>query len=162
MTKMGSDAPMLVVNVPLLNLPDVVMVKQSPLLDSGCVLDASYNSLVEELSPLSWGCKGNDSTAAATDECSIDSPAPSEPATLFQQLIDCGFFSVMPQPADSYQTDNDFVDNFDCFSTAIIAFTRQVLQCHLLHTVSLLNVVQRRCLQMFISVAFDMSRYLQV
>jgi hypothetical protein len=154
--QLGSEPPILMVSVPL--LPDLVMDQGSHFLDSGCVSDSSYQSPTENRS-LSLCSVVKDCTP---NESFGDLPTISEPVTIFQQLIDCGFLAVPSSQPDSYQADNDFVENFDCFLPSIAVFAQQTLRCHLMHTASLLNVVQRRCLQMFISVAFDMSRYLQV
>ena len=96
----------------------------------------------------------------------------SSALNLFQQLLDLGYVSFLPgsSTADiarfrldstshsrtSY-VESEFVENFDNFPN-IVQFTHSVLQNYLIKTVCLLNVVNTRCLQMFINTAFDMAR----
>lgn len=94
---------------------------------------------------------------------------------VFQQLVQLGFLSILPAQShqsdlsnlstdssnDSYCCDSELVENWDNFSN-ILLFTRQILQQYLLQTISLLNLVHTRCLQMFIMCAFDMARDMQI
>lgn len=153
----GPEPPILFVSVPA--LPDVIR-EHNNLLDSGCELsDTSYSAAADSV-PLSQLSNGGGDSYHATDGDTNGTAA--ESLTLFQQLIDCGFLSIMPLQPDACQVESDFVDNFDSLLKSVTVFSRRVLQCHLARTVSLLNVVQRRCMQMFITMAYDLSRYLQV
>ena len=147
---LGQEPPIFFVSVPL--LPDLVIMEHSLSQDSGCLSDASLSCSSEHVN--FWH-------SSSDNDMNTPQSVPSS-VTLFQQLIDSGLLSLMPRLPESYQMESDFVDNFESFPKTFTSFARQVLQCHLTRTVSLLNIIQRRCLQMFITMAFDMSRYLQV
>lgn len=90
---------------------------------------------------------------------------------LFNQLLDLGYLSplpndVLPEQSDSegesdhvrnYTTESELVYDFENFPH-LAAFVRKTLQNYLIRTTSLLNVIHTRCLQMFILSAFDMAR----
>ena len=84
--------------------------------------------------------------------------------TLFEQLINLGYLSILPSSterpitdSDSYTAESELVESFDNFPS-VVPFTRQLLQAYLIKASSLLNLVHTRCLQTFILSAFDMQR----
>lgn len=91
--------------------------------------------------------------------------------TLFNQLLDLGYLSPLPndvlsEQSDSegesdyvrnYTTESELIYDFENFSQLAL-FVRRTLQNYLVRTTSLLNVIHTRCLQMFIMSAFDMAR----
>jgi hypothetical protein len=98
----------------------------------------------------------------------------SNSLSLFQQLVELGFLSLLPasdsnqfqlstdsSSSESYYCDCELVEKFDGLG-GIVNFTRRVLERYLLQTISLLHLVHTRCLQMFILSAYDMARDMQI
>lgn len=108
----------------------------------------------------------NDSTVSLADENSIEDFSLS----LFQQLLDCNYLSMLPPSLSASVTsdngvceakESELAESFKNLSNFVQYFHHQ-LQKILTNTVSLLNVVHTRCLQKFILTAFDMARDMQV
>ena len=90
---------------------------------------------------------------------------------LFQQLLECEFITLVSPPrgirineatqlCESCQS--ELCDDIDSFRRTFPIFFKLQVRRLLIDTVSLLNIVHRRCLQAFITVAFDLSRDVQV
>ncbi len=113
--------------------------------------------------------------------------SPNTSLSLFQQLVELAYLTLLPGsgagdvPAtetrrerlltsssdsdsfcDTYATESELVEDLSNLRNLLPSFTHRVLQNQLIKAASLLNVVHTRCLQMFIVMAFDMQRDMQM
>ncbi len=91
--------------------------------------------------------------------------------TLFNQLVDVGYLSPLPNDvitersdsdcesdySRSYKTKSELIYDYEDFSR-LGEFVRSTLRDYLIGTTTLLNLIHTRCLDMFIQSAFDMAR----
>ncbi len=95
----------------------------------------------------------------------------SQSLNLFQQLMEVRYLSLLPSNTELsmdstgsngvYNLESELVENFDNFNN-LTEFTKHGLMNHLVKTTSLLNLIHTRCLQMFITTAFDMARDMMI
>ena len=94
----------------------------------------------------------------------------SNSLNLFQQLLELKYLSLLPTQSGSsplenstemYHLESELVENFENFGN-LATFTKHVLMNDLVTTTSLLNLIHTRCLQMFITTAFDMARDMMI
>ena len=91
--------------------------------------------------------------------------------SLFQQLLECRFVSLVPPPREvrvNFETglcescESELCDNVESFCKTFPTFFQLQVRRLLTDTVSLLNIIHRRGQQSFINTAFDLARDVQV
>lgn len=124
----------------------------------------------ELMTGTSTPCNGDTGATVVSDSCAARVRSTSS-LELYQQLINLEFRCTFPgleegalaseapiadADSDSFTAECELVESLDNFGS-IATFVRNSLQHQLLSAVALINVVHVRCLEMMISMAFDMA-----